>query len=98
MAPGAIHELRAVVITDGSSMKTRFGATSHALAQLIGLDRADALPPTMGSAEALFDIGLAKWMHRSGVEPFKMWRSESNGSGKGGQTMHYLAAVFRGVG
>lgn len=96
--PWAKDELGAVVITDGSSMKMRFGGSCAALAAMAGLGGQKRFPASMATADALFDLGVRNWFKRSRVTPLKIWRAESRGSGKGGQEMQYLAAVFRGTG
>jgi hypothetical protein len=90
-------ERGAVILTDGSSGRTRFGGMPIDLAQLVGCER-EGLAPTAGSAEAMQSIALTVWCKRARVQPFKMWQAKSRSSGVGAQAMTYTALVFDGLG
>lgn len=91
-APG---ERGAVVLTDGSGNKTRFGGMPAALGQLIGC-RSSHLAPTQGSSAGIQSIALHGWCVKAGVRLTKMWRAVSHSSGLGSFEMVYTAIVFEG--
>lgn len=93
-APG---ERGAVVLTDGSSGKSKFGGSSHAIAELGGFKRTSGLAPGQEASRAQQSIALTAWCRRAGVAPVRMWQAESLTSGKGSQRMLYTAVVFCGV-
>jgi hypothetical protein len=88
-------EIGAVVITDGSSMKTRFGSVSTSMAAMLGVSR-DGLPRSMKTAAEIQKLLIGKWCKVAGVRAQRIWRAEGKGSGRGGQTMTYTAIVFEG--
>jgi hypothetical protein len=93
----AKDEIGAVVLTDGSGMKSRFGGAESACALMAGLESAQ-VPSSAKSQDHLFDLALGNWLARARVKAQKMWRSDSRGSGKGGMRMLYAAVVFKGLG
>lgn len=88
-------ERGAVVLTDGSSMKMRYGSMSSAMSKILGIER-DALPRSDANSDALQSMLLTKWCVSSGVSALHCWRAEGKGSGRGGQRMSYTALVFEG--
>lgn len=91
-APG---ERGAIVLTDGCSMKIRFGELPHSMAILIGCDpKVPALTSIAPKMQRLTLLGFAK---RAGVSIVNAWQFDGNGSGKGGQRMAYSAAIIEGL-
>lgn len=90
-------ERGALVVTDGSGMKTRWGSMSAAMAELCGLRRLDGLPRTGAIGERLHDRALKAWLAASKAKPLKRWSFSGNGSGRGSQLMLYSAVVFEGA-
>lgn len=86
-------ERGAVVLTDGSSLKTRMGGVPHAMAQMCGLSQATGLAATASSGGALFDLCLSSWLRASGVKAERRW----DALGKGLSAMRYCAVVFSGI-
>lgn len=77
----------AIVLTDGSSMRTRFGGSTRSMrVHGVGLRSSDESERT----------ALAKWVHASSVNVSAAHRAYSNGSGKGGQRMTYTVVLFEG--
>ena len=89
-------ERGAVVLTDGSSGKLRWGAMSTSMSQLLGIDR-DNLPRSADTSQPIQSMLLKKWTTASNLKILKCWRAEGNGSGKGQQRMAYTALVFEGL-
>jgi hypothetical protein len=87
-------EQGAIVLTDGSSMKIRYGELPHAMANLIGCDPKCSAKTSIASN--MQRLALQGFARRAGVKLTKLWRFEGNGSGKGGQTMTYIAALLEG--
>lgn len=88
-------ELGGVVITDGSSMKVRYGGLPYAMAELIGRDA--RTPSGMGTADTAERFAIKAWCSRSKVKPLQQWQASGRGSGRGGQRMTYTAIVFQGL-
>lgn len=88
----AAGERGALVITDGSGMKTKFGGTNmpRDVAALLGMR---SLPP-VDNAEVIHDACTAAWIERAGVRQVQRWRAVSRTSGL---PMVYSAVVFEGV-
>ncbi len=89
-APG---ERGAVVLTDGSSLKLRWGGRPRAMAAMAGLDGTQGVPTTAGVPE-LIGLALAGWVKRSRVKVLRMWQAE----GKPPACVLYTAVVFVGRG
>jgi hypothetical protein len=87
-APG---ERGAVVLTDGTSLKGRFGGADKALALLCGIKRLSGLAPTDASSKAQQSIALTAWCRRACVTPLKLWKAEGRS-----ERMVYTALVFEG--
>lgn len=87
-APG---ERGAVVLTDGSSQRSRYGHAPRALAQQAGT-RIDVLPPALATTNALTALAIARWCRSAGVTPLHHWRAE----GKPPSRVLYTALVFEG--
>lgn len=92
------NERGALVLTDGSSMNTRFGNLPAALAQLLGAEKLRRLAPGAGSADAYQRMALRRWCQLSNVRPLKQWRADSASSGVGSCRMVYTAILFEGLG
>lgn len=90
----APSERGAVVLTDGTSRKLRYGGAPHAMAQLAGVGASGA--PTDATTETWQSFALAGWLKAANVKPLRQWRAEGKGSGLGGQRMVYTALVFEG--
>jgi len=89
------EELGALVLTDGSSMKLRYGALPNAMAKLIGCQpKCSAKTSVSSNLQHLALLGFAK---RAGVKIIDTWSFEGNGSGKGGQVMNYSTTIFSGL-
>lgn len=88
-------EVGGVVLTDGSSLKLRWGSMSTAAATLLGGSR-DDLPRSDGGTDGLQRILLKRWCNLAKVKPRHCWRAEGRGSGAGGARMAYTALVFEG--
>jgi hypothetical protein len=85
-----------LVLTDGCSMKIRFGELPHSMAKLIGCyPKVPALTSVAEKFQRLALLGFAK---RAGVKIVKAWQFDGNGSGRGGQRMTYSAAILEGLG
>jgi hypothetical protein len=82
-------ECGALVLTDGSSMRTRFGGKTS------GMSIARGASGIVASDEAE-RAALASWVSRSHVRPVAIHRAQGNGSGRGGQRMTYTALLFEG--
>lgn len=87
-------ERGAVVTTDGTSMKLRFGGLPHSLASLVGVPAHKGA--TDADSDALMRLALSSWLRRCNVRPLRQWQAQGHGSGKGGQRMIYTAVVFEG--
>lgn len=85
-------ERGAVVLTDGSSMKLRYGQMPRSLAMLAGTTTDKAA--TDADSDAIQRIALTRWLARCGLTPLRQWVAQGRGSGKGGQRMTYTAVVF----
>lgn len=88
-------ERGAVILTDGSSLKTRWGAMSGAQAQLMG-STGQNLPRSAGTGDPLQRMLLQRWLKLAKVQTVKSWRATGRGSGRGGARMVYTALVFQG--
>ncbi len=86
-----VGERGAVVLTDGSGRKSKFGTPPHAVAELLGMR---VLPPTEQSA-VIHERCTAAWLARAGVTQLRRWVADSTASG---QPMIYSAVVFEGRG
>lgn len=91
-APG---ERGAIVLTDGSSMKTRYGRLGRALATLVGQS---TVPPSTKNDEWIGDVALRAWSKKAGVRVTAMWRAVSLAGATGGHKMVYSAALLEGQG
>lgn len=89
-------ERGAVVLTDGTSLKGRFGGASAGLKNLCGLHKNIGLAPSDASSKAQQSIAMTEWCRRANVKPIRLWRAEGNSTGKGGERMVYTAMVFEG--
>jgi hypothetical protein len=89
------RERGAIVITDGASLKLRFGAAPAAMAQLCGID-GRSLPPKESTSDIIQKTALSAWCKKVGIKLVKMWRAEGNGSGKGGARMIYTCIGIEG--
>jgi len=82
-------ERGALVLTDGSSMSTRYGV------QISGIPVSRGAMGLAASREAE-RAALASWISRATVRPVKVHRAQGNGSGRGSQRMTYTAVLFEG--
>ena len=84
-------EVGAVVITDASDLKLRWGGVQkHALARYAGLDE---MPPTRSITPAIFDCALAEWLRRSSLVQLRRWDVNYK---RGQAGTIYAACMFRG--
>lgn len=92
-------EVGAIVLTDGSTRKTRLGQGSHALNALIGTKTLAAFGVSLSSANDMADVALRAWYRRAGVVPRKAWIAKASAGDNGGMpAMRYTAVVFEGRG
>lgn len=87
-------ERGAVVLTDGTSMKLRFGGLPHSMASIAGMPAHKGA--TDQDSDAVQRMALARWLNRCNVKPLRQWQAQGHGSSKGGQRMSYTAVVFAG--
>lgn len=88
-------ERGALVLTDGSSMKIRYGELPHSMARLVGCGT--KCSAKTGVAEEMQRLALLGFAKRAGVKIVKLWRFTGNGSGKGDQRMTYSTALLEGA-
>jgi len=88
-------ERGALVVTDGSGLRTRFGFLPAALARLVGIE-SRGTAPTEDAHEGLLPLALRRWAKLSGVQPRRALVTRSRGRGKGGSRMFYAALLFEG--
>lgn len=91
----AAGERGAVVITDGTSMRTRFGSQPRDMAVVAGSMSTDT-PATVNAALDAQRDALRGWIRRSNVSVNRAMEARSNGSGKGGNVQTYTAILFTG--
>ncbi len=84
-------ERGAVILTDGTALKMRFGQLPGAIAQLCGVAK-DRMPPSGETGTAAQEMALRAWAERSGVAIVRQWRAEGNTRNH----MVYTAIVFEG--
>ena len=92
-------ERGALVITDGSAGKNRFGAVGEAQRDLLNFGTTSC--PPSNSTDIAHDLCLQEWLARAKVGVVRQWtaRSSSANSSRGGsQKMRYSAVVFSGTG
>lgn len=93
-------ERGAVVLTDASSQKGRFGGTVRGIADLLGLPLSGLAPGESG-AQVLGNMALVAWAERSRVRPIKRLRFEGTPSKRsataGSVVVIYSALVFEGL-
>jgi hypothetical protein len=89
-------EVGAVVLTDGTSMKVRWGSLPTSLAQLLAMDRDNF--PRRADTDWLAKAALKRWTELAKVKPLRLWQAQGRGSGLGGARMTYSALVFAGLG
>lgn len=92
----AAGELGAVVLTDGTSLKARWGSLPTSLAQLLAMDRDNF--PRKADTDWLGKAALKRWTELAKVKPLRLWQAQGRGSGLGGARMTYSALVFAGTG
>lgn len=91
----ASGEVGAVILTDGTDQKTRFGQLPKAMAELCGIGHADA-PTGCETGVALQALALTCLLDRMGVRKTHQWEARGKGSGKGDMRMVYTCVVFVG--
>lgn len=89
----ATGEIGAVVVTDGSSGKIKFGELPRALASVLALDRRQN-PPTSKTYQWLLKRAMKAWLMRCHLDPMESWISVSTHGASGSQMMVYSAVVF----
>jgi hypothetical protein len=87
----AAGERGAIVLTDGSGMKSKFGMPGRDVVELLGMR---TLPP-QDRADVVHGDCTAAWLARAGVKQLRRWVAVSRTSG---QPMVYSAVVFEGTG
>lgn len=85
-------EVGAVVLTDGSTLKTRFGEMPRAMQVLCGFS-GTRIPATMAKSEELRRLALSGFARRAGIRLQKQW--EAIGPHPG--FLYYAAIVFTGA-
>lgn len=85
-------EVGAVVITDGSTLKTRFGELPGAMQVLCGFT-GRRIPATLAASDDLRRLALAGFARRAGVRFVKQWEAIGPSPGK----LYYAALVFTGI-
>jgi hypothetical protein len=85
-------ERGAIVLTDGSSLKLRWGAVPRSMATMAGLSGIQGVP-SMSGVHELMGLALFGFVKRAKVNPVRMWQAE----GRGRAQVVYLAMVFEGV-
>lgn len=93
-------ERGAVILTDGSAMRARYGGVSSGMGQLLGgfENHLSSLPRSEATATAIQSMLLTKWCAKSGVRQVAKWKAERRGPGFIGMPMTYTALVFEGSG
>lgn len=87
-------ERGAIVLTDGASMKTRFGGgLPRDMAHLLGRDFAE---PRTDAHEPMHRECMRAWCRLAGVEPVAAWIHVNKAARIGSQLMVYSALVFDG--
>ena len=88
-APG---EQGAVVFTDGSSLKLRWGSMPASLARFLGVPSSGGVPSTAGESDFRM-IALTNWALSSGVKISRMWQARGVGQAR----VVYGAVIFAGA-
>lgn len=86
-------EFGAVAITDGSALKTRWGALPNAMRILCGLD-SQKIAPTMAGSIDLHRVAIAGFVQRAGLKVKKQWEAV----GPPPACVYYAALVVEGTG
>lgn len=86
-------ELGALAITDGSTLKTRWGGLPNAMRILCGL-AGEKIAPTMADSEELRRVAIAGFVRRAGVKVSKQWEAV----GPPPAFVYYAAICFEGIG
>lgn len=90
-------EMGGMILTDGSSLKTRMGGIPFSLATLAGLESASKSASTAGET-ALSKLALAGFLRRANLDLVQAWEAVGNISKKGGSLkMRYSAVVFQAI-
>lgn len=80
----------ALAITDGSSLKLRWGQIPAAMAAMAGTGGACA--PATSGGDALMRIALSGFFRRAGIKPVRIWEARGQGSAQ----VVYTAISFVG--
>lgn len=80
-------ERGALVLTDGSSMRTRFGGETRGMGKPVAKN--------LRASDESERAALRNWIGVAGVEVMAIHRATGNGSGRG-QRMTYTAVLFKG--
>ena len=88
----ATGEMGGLVITDGATLKTRWGELPHSMATLCGMDSAKVACTTSRS-EPLRRLAISNFAKISGVEVKKQWEAV----GPPPACVYYGAIVFDGL-
>jgi hypothetical protein len=83
-------EQGAIVFTDGSDGKTRFGGSTRGLSQVVGSSTAHK---TLRAP--LREVALGAWLKRCNLEPLNIWRARGYSGAVGSIVMNYVSVVFR---
>jgi hypothetical protein len=84
-------ERGALVLTDGSAGKEKYGHAVKALSQLVGPANHKSVIADRQSA------GIYAWCKLAGVTPERVWQARGYSNTRGSQTMFYAAVVFHGA-
>lgn len=90
----APRERGAIVLTDGSGMKARFGVTWGAMTQLTGIS--GMIAPTEESSDRIHELCVSAMLDLMGVQQIKRWTALSKRGSKGSTAMRYTSIVFEG--
>ncbi len=83
-------EQGAIVFTDSSSLKTRWGCLPKSMARALGISPAVSMKPE--SEDVVRTLALTRWMRASGVNMCRRWEAH----GVGQSRVYYGAVVFAG--
>lgn len=88
-------EKGAVVITDGSAGRIRFGGLPAAMAEVLGVDVRQA-PPSLSDLPSTFTSTVKAWLEMCGLTAIDSKMAVSKSGDVGSQMMIYAAVVFTG--
>lgn len=90
--PWARGERGAIVLTDGSDGKTRFGGSTKGLSQVVGSTTSHKT-----LRRPIREVALGAWLKRCNLAPENIWRARGYSDKMGSIEMSYTAVVFVGA-